>query len=82
MQTVAAAFEDPCLKVGKVVEGIVGGFGRCCASFDLFVQEEVAHRAIEQKVTEVITDGKVYLFRIVSIVEMKHVDSNIPCMKG
>jgi hypothetical protein len=82
VQTVAAAFEDPCLKVGKVVEGIVGCFGRCCTSFDLFVQEEIAHRAIEQKVTEVITDGKIYLFRIVSIVEMKHVDSDVPCMKG
>jgi hypothetical protein len=46
------------------------------------VQEEVAHRAIEQKVTEVITDGKIYLFGIVSTVDMKHIDGRPTLYEG
>jgi hypothetical protein len=66
VQAVAAGFEDPGFEIGEVLQGVVGRFGRGGAAFNFFVQEEVADRAVEQEVAEVVADGKVDLVGIVS----------------
>lgn len=68
VQTVAAAFEDPGFEVREVLQGVVWGFGRGGAALDFFVQEEIAHGAIEQEMAEVIADRKVHLSAVVSIM--------------